>query len=657
MQNTLQNENSPYLLQHAHNPVHWQTWNEPTLRQAQIQDKMILVSIGYHACHWCHVMEKECFEDEEVAQWMNNYYINIKVDREERPDIDMHMMDICQILTGSGGWPLHVLLLPNLKPVYAGTYFPKSNFIAILKHFAFHYEKSKPKLLEQAARIEQGIVDYNALKPSLNDENITPEDIEKPILECIAYIDKEHGGIQGTPKFIMPEIWRMYMMFAYKNKDEQLKNTIHHTLTKIALGSICDQIEGGFARYSVDEQWHVPHFEKMLYDNAQLISLYCEAYSFFGDDYFKKTAQQIIHFAEANWNNGEGLFYTAFDADSEGEEGKYYIETYDTLKHLLGDDFEVFSRYYAIAPEGNWAESASNIFHAVACPISFAAQQNIDIHELNIILERAKNIIIQHRQNKVKPNLDNKIITSWNAMLAKALCDGYRYFNEEQYYHKAKKIADNILQTRLKDDEILRLRYDQHSISGFLDDYAFVIDMCLNMFYAKGEEYYFNMAENLAEKAIHRFYDGQYLFYYNQKSNTDALHSKYETQDNVIPSSNAVMAEVLHRIYLINGNSALEDIARKMCIYVQKNVFKNPLFYSRWAQAFTQIFIRHESRVYIGQAAEGFAQKALQQYHPFALIAFSNTESTLPIFKNRFTAGKTLYYYCENNTCQAAAEL
>lgn len=657
MENALINENSPYLKKHAKNPVQWFSWKESIINNAKIEDKLILVSVGYHACHWCHVMEKESFEANDVALIMNSNYLSIKVDKEERPDIDMQMMEICQMLTGSGGWPLHVIFLPNMKPIFAGTYFPKKNWMNLLENIAFQYKNNKEKLLERADFIYEHIKEMDMLQQPSNDDDISIESLKNNIDNCLQNIDVDNGGINGIPKFIMPEFWRMLMTNTFLNSNEAVKKEIKYSLYKFALGGIHDQVEGGFARYCVDEKWNIPHFEKMLYDNAQIIRLYSEAYGYFKDDIYKTIVEKTIAFIDENLNNGNNLFYASLDADSEGEEGKYYTETYPVLKNILLDKFDLFSSYFNVTSEGNWKEKNTNILYANNTIEVFANEQKLDLSNTEKIIKNALHEIKKYRKSKAKPNIDTKIILAWNAMMVSALTDASSYLNTPKYLEMAEKTAKIILETFYIDTYLYRVVYVKNRIQGFLDDYVSVIEMCVKLYQVTGKNKYFNYAEKIIAKAIILFYDNETLFYYNYKKEGKIIRPKYEIQDNVIPSSNAVFADILSEMFLLTTNESYKNIYEKMCQHMRSEVSKNPRFYSRWAQVFLKNLNTTKTHVYIGEKAQKAAKESQQMYNPFCFTVFSSNENSIEIFKNRYVKGKTLQYICENNTCKMAIEI
>ncbi|MEO9209947.1 MAG: thioredoxin domain-containing protein, partial [Ginsengibacter sp.] len=360
MANSLIHETSPYLLQHAHNPVNWFAWNDQVLQNAKAENKMLLISIGYAACHWCHVMEHESFEDEEVAAIMNEHFICIKVDREERPDVDQVYMDAAYLINGNGGWPLNALALPNGKPFFAGTYFPKQNWMQLLKYFAEIYEKTPDKLEAQANQVSKGIK-VTEMVPFNTEEVLFHEnDIANMVAQLMKRIDWENGGTQGTMKFPMPSIWEFLLQHHYFSGDENSLNAVEITLKNMAQGGIFDQIGGGFSRYATDTKWHAPHFEKMLYDNGQLVSLYSQAFQLTKNPLYQKVVNETLEFVARELTTEEGGFYASLDADSEKEEGKFYVWTSKEIKDILGEDAEWYCDYYGITQEGNW-ELGKNI--------------------------------------------------------------------------------------------------------------------------------------------------------------------------------------------------------------------------------------------------------------------------------------------------------
>jgi len=424
--NKLINETSPYLLQHANNPVDWLAWGDEAFKKAQAEDKLILVSIGYSACHWCHVMEHESFEDKEVADLMNKYFVCIKVDREERPDVDQIYMEAVQRISGRGGWPLNCFALPNGEPVWGGTYFPKHQWMEVLTNLYRLYTNEPDRIREQAKHLTQGIREQD-----FPDLSLVPRkaDEQKIINQLKGRFDNRYGGMGAAPKFPMPVALDLILQLGYLRKNNELLDFIYLTLDRMASGGIYDQAGGGFARYSVDERWFAPHFEKMLYDNAQLISLYSNAYKTSSKKEYERVVSETIGFIKRELTSPDGAFYSALDADSEGVEGKFYTWTYDELKTLLDEDEHFFS-YFNITGNGNWEEGV-NILHGEINRDEYAHLSNLSPERFGSQLQNSLRILLDTRAKRIRPGLDDKILTSWNALMIAALCDAYQAFKKD----------------------------------------------------------------------------------------------------------------------------------------------------------------------------------------------------------------------------------
>jgi uncharacterized protein YyaL (SSP411 family) len=393
--NRLANSASPYLLQHANNPVDWYPWGAEALQRAKDENKLILVSIGYSACHWCHVMEHECFEDEQVASIMNEHFVCIKVDREERPDVDQIYMSALQLMTNRGGWPLNCVCLPDQRPIYGGTYFPKADWINVLLSLADFYTNRREEAVEYAVRLTEGIQQYESVDLIAEQPEYTKADVETIVTAWKSYLDKKEGGLARAPKFPMPNNWQFLMRYAHLMHDNDIARQVKLTLHKMAFGGIYDHIGGGFARYSVDGLWHVPHFEKMLYDNAQLVSLYAEAYTWSKDELYKSVVEETIGFVKRELTSANNGFYSALDADSEGVEGKFYTFSITDIEHILGKDAGVFCAYYNLTDEGNWEEEATNILFRKEHDDLVATRLGLSTGDLLAIIANAKQKILK----------------------------------------------------------------------------------------------------------------------------------------------------------------------------------------------------------------------------------------------------------------------
>jgi len=481
--NHLINESSPYLLQHAHNPVNWFPWGEQAIQKAKVEDKMLLISIGYAACHWCHVMENESFENEEVAEIMNKYFVCIKIDREERPDIDQIYMEAVQMMTGSGGWPLNCFALPDGRPFYGGTYFPTQHWKHILRSLANMYEIERQKIITSASELTNNIKLTESVEMKQVESKFTLFDLKEIVEPWKNYFDETEGGNNRAPKFPMPNSYEFLLEYSIYSKDEDVKDHVFNTLDRMAAGGIYDQAGGGFSRYSVDKYWLVPHFEKMLYDNAQLISLYSKAYRHNKKEEYKRIVYQTIDFVKRELSSKEGACYSSLDADSEGEEGKFYVWEKHEIDEVLGEDSALYSDYYQVSVEGNW-EHGKNILHCKENIKDFSRNYHLTEIEFVTKIDLLNNKILKQREKRIRPGLDDKILCSWNALMLKAYVDAYKEFNEPLFLSQAIKSADFISSKMMEKDFRLNRNYKngKASINAFLDDYAFTIEAFIACF-------------------------------------------------------------------------------------------------------------------------------------------------------------------------------
>jgi len=656
--NELIHETSPYLLQHAHNPVNWQPWGEKALNQAKNENKLLIISIGYSACHWCHVMEHESFEDPEVALIMNAHFICIKVDREERPDVDHIYMTAVQLLTGRGGWPLNCIALSDGRPIWGGTYFQKENWKEALEAVSKFYAENPKETLEYAARLQQGI-DQDSLVP-ISGENAGIDPLLLPSLlkKWQSYFDTKNGGTKGAPKFMLPNNWKFLLQVGHQFQDDKILEQVKLTLQKMAFGGLYDQVGGGFARYSTDEIWKVPHFEKMLYDNAQLLQLYSEAYQADPNPLYQQVISETVDFLKRELLSPENGFYSALDADSEGEEGKFYTWTKPELQQLLGTDFEVFSDYYSINSLGFW-EHNQYILMRTEDDDSFVEKHQLSIEGLKTKVLLWKSLLLKEREKRVRPGLDDKILTSWNALTISGLISCYKAFGNLEYLELALANANFLKQKVLNGDGGLLHSYknNQAKITGFLEDYAFVIEAFTALFEATGQKEWFDIAQQLTAITFQEFYDKEKsIFYFTASQQKDLITRTIEIHDNVIPSSNSVMAKNLFRLsYLLERPDYLK-IAQEMLNLVTGNMADYPSGYSNWSQLMLNLTGDHFEVAIVGEKAISLLNELQRNYLPHVIFCAGITENNLPILRSRFVSGKTLIYICQNNSCQLPVE-
>ncbi len=656
--NELIHETSPYLLQHAHNPVNWQPWGEKALNQAKTENKLLLISIGYSACHWCHVMEHESFEDETVAQIMNDHFICIKIDREERPDIDHIYMSAVQLLTGRGGWPLNCIALPDGRPIWGGTYFPKENWIQALEAVSKFYTENPEKTDEYAAKLQEGIEQSTLIPISQKSSKVDPLLLTAILKKWQSYFDTKNGGTKGAPKFMLPNNWQFLLRAGVQFQDQSILNQLKLTLQKMALAGLYDQIGGGFARYSTDEIWKVPHFEKMLYDNAQLLRLYAEAWQVAPNPLYQKVVSETIDFLKREMLSPENGFYSALDADSEGIEGKFYTWTKNELQKLIGDDFELFSDYYNINSLGYW-EHNQYILMRTETDELFAANHQISTDELQTKVHLWKQKLLAEREKRVRPGLDDKILASWNAMTISELVSCYKAFGESEYLELALANAVFLKDKMITDSGEVFHSYknSQAKISGFLEDYAFAIEAFTALFEISGDARWLNLAQQLTERSMKQFYDPQRLFFYfTPEKQSDLITRTVEVYDNVIPSSNSVMARNLLRLSYLFDRSDYKKIAENMLERMSGNISEYPSGYSNWAQLLLDFTGSRKEMVVIGEKAIDYLKNLQKHYMPDVIFCTSTTASDLSLLKDRYVSGKTLIYICQDNTCQLPVE-
>jgi len=588
MSNNLIKETSPYLLQHAYNPVNWNPWNKKYLEKAKKENKLVVISIGYSSCHWCHVMEKESFEDSLVASIMNEKYISIKVDREERPDVDQVYMNAVQLMTGSGGWPLNVVTLPDGRPIWGGTYFSKDQWINALTQISDLYNKEPEKFINYANTLEKGIKSLDIITTN-NEKELASIDLDKHIGSLVNKIDKKNGGFSGAPKFMMPNNIHFLLRSAYQNNDLAALKLVNLTLEKMAYGGVYDQIGGGFSRYSTDEKWHIPHFEKMLYDNAQLISLYSDAYLITNNELYKNVVYETINFVLRELKNPNGGFYSSIDADSKSLDGKenegaYYVWKEDELKKLLKDEFIVFSDYYNINKYGYW-EDDNYVLIKNKSDAALAKAHKISKEELSKKINTWKEILINARGKRSRPSIDDKILTSWNGLMINAFIDAYRVFKDDNFLDMANSSAEFIVKNMKKSDGGL---YHTHKdgkskINGYLDDYGSTIKAFLNLYENTLDEKWLNLSNNLMEYTYENFYDYETnMFFFTSKLDDELISRTIDYRDNVIPSSNSIMANNLFKLSLYFDNKKYFNSSQQMINNIKDQIGLYPSGFSNW---------------------------------------------------------------------------
>jgi len=654
-ENLLKYESSPYLLQHANNPVHWHSWNENTLRKAKDLNKPLLVSIGYSTCHWCHVMEGESFEDQSVADIMNEYFVCVKVDREEHPDVDKYFMDVMQITNGSGGWPLNAMALPDGRAIWAGTYFPKAQWKMMLKQLADTLSSDPEKAETVASNIQKGIKSQNTLV-DIKSSDIDYDALKDSVEHLSNYFDYNMGGFNRAPKFPQGTNYLFLLKYALEKKNEKLESFVLTTLDKIALGGIHDHLGGGFARYSVDANWIVPHFEKMLYDNAILMNLYSEAYKIYQKPLYKKAVYSIHKFIKNNMLTKEGAYYSAIDADSEGVEGKYYVWTWQELKSLLSDEFELFAEYYNIEEHGNW--EGNNILYAKYSLEEFVGLKSMEISELIELDNKWNKILSAERIKRIPPSVDDKVIVSWNSMQSRAYLNAYRVFGDEEFLNVAKNNIEFILSNAFDDEAKLHhtVQQNKRKIEAYLEDYAFLTEALIELYQMSFDEKYIYKAKELSVYLLENFYDSESeMFLFTNSKNNSLGSASFEVDDNVIPSSNSVVAKNLFILSRIFGLSDFSEISSGMSKKMSEKILSYPLGYSNWA--ILKLWERDFSEyVVTGNNAQAKAREIWNKVRANSIVIASSKQSEINAFDSRFVDGKTLIYPCRNSSCDLPVE-
>jgi len=648
-------------LQHAYNPVHWFEWGTEALKKAANEDKPILVSIGYSSCHWCHVMERESFENDQVAEIMNSFFICIKVDREERPDIDQVYMDAVQAMGTNGGWPLNVFLTPDQKPFFGGTYFSLQVWTQVLTNIHQAYKSKKQDIISSAENLTnhlagQGINQFRQ-KASQEDFHAALNAMYKQLENKF---DKTWGGLDKAPKFIMPSIWLWILRYWCVSKN---KDALHHTvftLKKIARGGIYDQIGGGFARYSVDGEWFVPHFEKMLYDNAQLVSLYSETYAITKDEFFKSIVYDTFNWLERDMTHADGGFYSALDADSEGVEGKYYIWTYDELIKVFGEqNGKLVAEYFEATPEGNW-EHEANILKQKEDSESICTQYNLNKPELHSIIQSAKQKLLKVRDSRVKPGLDDKILTGWNAMTIAGLLDAYHAFGDERFLTAARKNALFLQNNLMEGFTLFRsFKGKRSTTEGFLEDYAYVIQASIKLYQADFNERWLRQAERLTECVLENFFDKQESYFYFSSSQSEKLIArKKEIFDNVIPASNGVMVQNLNHLGMLLDREDWKELAATMTRELSHLIYNEPNYMSNWGIVLTEIKHGMAEVAFVGENCLKLKDEFKRNYQPFSLVMGTSDKSSLPLMADKVTRADTsMIYVCYDKTCKLPVKM
>lgn len=660
--NELHLETSPYLLQHANNPVFWKSWNSASLAEAKEKNQLIIISIGYSACHWCHVMEHESFENEAVATVMNTHFVNIKVDREERPDVDAVYMKAVQIMTGHGGWPLNIVALPDGRPVWGGTYFRKNEWIDTLEQLQKMYQLAPEKMVDYAEKLHQGIEAISIIQNDGSENSNQKLLLDNLVSKWKKSFDWDFGGMARAPKFMMPNNYQFLLRYAHQNKDAELLEFVNLTITKMGYGGIFDTVDGGFSRYSVDLKWHVPHFEKMLYDNGQLISLYSDAYKLTQNPLYKEIIEKSLDFVKKEWKTAEGGFFSALDADSLNdknhlEEGAFYVWKIPQLKTILKEDFYLFSQVFNINSFGLWEDENYVLIQNQSIE-TIAKLNQLTTTELETKKKIWERLLYNEREKRSKPRLDDKCLTSWNALMLKGYIDAFKALGNQEYLDIALENANFIIKKLWSNEGNLFHSYknEKSTINGYLEDYCFVIAAFIALYEVTFEEKWLYDAKQLTDYTLEHFYDEQQAFFRFTSDKDEALISvHFETEDNVIPASNSVMAKNLYQLSIYFDNSYYEKVAKQMLTILLPNI-DYPSAYSNWLDLALTISEQNKELAICGTDAREINKMIRALYFPNVIIAGNEKPSRLPFLQNRFVEGKSLFYVCQNKTCQLPLE-
>tara|TARA_B000000475_G_scaffold64954_1_gene51993 strand:+ start:20 stop:2113 length:2094 start_codon:yes stop_codon:yes gene_type:complete len=654
--NSLSNEKSLYLKQHSTNPVDWMPWNQNVLRLASNENKLLIISIGYSSCHWCHVMEEETFSNEDAAKIMNSNFINIKVDREERPDIDELYMKSLVLMTGSGGWPMNIIALPDGSPIWGGTYLPKENWINVLTQINELFTNRYDDVLDYSRKLKEGLNPKTIIKNDFKESELLTQ-IKDASNVAYESLDKENGGLRSSQKFHLPSMIDFFLKSGYHFKEKKYLDFVDLTLKNIAYGGINDHIEGGFHRYTVDSIWHIPHFEKMLYDNAQMLSLYSKAYKRSNKKVFKNQIDNIFNFLENNLTNQDGLIFSSISAvteiGSEKVEGDYYVWDKQKIRDLLSKDFDLFQDYFNINGKGLW-EKNKYVLKRENDDEYFTKKFNISQKKLETKISQSINILRTSRKNREKPITDKKILTSWNALTIIGLSDAYKSTGDKKYIEKAKNIIEAIEKSLLNDDLILKRSL---SISNedifFLEDYSYLISAYINLYQTTFDYTYIDKAEDLTKKTLLLFKaDNSSFLKFSSDQSLLFSDNLFVNQDAVMPSANSVMCKNLFLLSHYTGNRNLSETGKSMLTEISNEMINNSLDYMNWMNVALDYNDSFYEVVISGKKSFEMAQKITEMYLPNILIAASKTDSDKYLLKNRYIKGDNLIYVCVDNTCK-----
>jgi uncharacterized protein YyaL (SSP411 family) len=663
--NRLVHETSPYLLQHAHNPVDWYPWGEEALHRAKKEDKPILLSIGYSACHWCHVMEKESFENEAIAQLMNDHFINIKVDREERPDLDELYMNAVQVITGSGGWPMTVFLTPDLIPFHAGTYFPPEDrggmpgFPKILTVVSEYYHSHRGEVTKMEEQVKSALHQIAVVVPS--QEAVSDQVLSKALDALVSQFDPIYGGFGRAPKFPNSMALSFLLRCWKRTGSKKALEMVEKTLEKMASGGIYDHLGGGVHRYSVDERWLIPHFEKMLYDNALLSRTYFETYQATHQERFDRVGEEILNYVLREMKSPEGGFYSTQDADSEGEEGKFYVWTRDEIKGLLGKEQGTpFCAYYGVGNEGNF-EGRTSVLSITSTPDKVSQLYGMTVTHLERVLEEGRQKLYSEREKRVRPGRDEKILTSWNGLMISGFVDGFKVTGNRRYLDGAKGAAYFILQEMRKDGCLMRgFHQGKCQTKGYSEDYAYFVQALLDLYEATFEIEWLREADDLNQRMIDQFWDElDGGFFFTGKENESLIARSKNPYDHVIPSANSIAVFNFIRLGSLTGEESLKQKADQILHLFYNYLHQHPSGFPQMLSGLS-FFLNPEEIGIIGSKNDSKTKSMLKEIYlaflPNKILSLRDPEEPLegnwfPFLVEKGTPEVPTVFVCKGFTC------
>src|SRR5688572_6477875 len=657
--NNLINETSPYLLQHAHNPVDWYAWGDEAFEKARTEDKPVLVSIGYSACHWCHVMEHESFEDEATARIMNEHFVNIKVDMEERPDVDQIYMTFGQLTTGRGGWPMNVFLTPDKLPFFGGTYFPPAprygmpSWQQILMSIAEAWRDRREELMHSASEILGELRRTGISEPA--GATAGTDELDSAFASFTRSFDRINGGFGGAPKFPPSMSLEFLLRYWKRTGDERALEMVKFTARKMAEGGINDQLGGGFHRYAVDAIWLVPHFEKMLYDNAQLIRIYLHLFQITGDDFFKRVAMETLGYVMREMLDPAGGFYSSQDADSEGEEGKFFVWTPAEVEAVLGrEDAQVFNFFYDASGEGNF--EGNNILHVTYALEAASKALKIEPDVLSGILERGRATLFAERETRVKPFRDEKVLAAWNGMMLAAFAEAAAVLDNDEYLEIAKRNADFLLNEMQSEGRLLRTWKDGRAkLNAYLEDYANLADGLIELYQASGDVRYLNESRRLADLMITEFWDEENGgFFFTSNDHEELIVRNKDFYDNATPSGNSAAADVLLRLAKFYGDEKYERFAATVLRLIAPQINRHPQGFGRALSTLEFHLSPVKEIVVVGERGNELEREVKKSYLPRSIVAsIVEPSDEIPLTADRGRVdGQATAYVCESFVCE-----